>query len=565
MSPLLMGSRTAPAPDPGVLLARAGDLAAAVVDGGAQLPPEDAGAAQEVVEKVRDRVRLGDGHVVAVLAGATGSGKSSLFNALVGHDVSPVGVRRPTTSTPAAAVWGDAPAAELLDWLGIERRHGVDPTDRLGGVVGSLDGLLLVDLPDLDSRETAHRLETDRLLERCDVFVWVTDPQKYADAVLHDDYVRRLADHEASMLVVLNQADRLGGTDDVRACRDDLRRLLTDDAVEPTAVLTTSAVTGAGVDELRQRLANTVAGRAVVHHRLATDLGGAARALRRGVGDTEPALEGEASYGGLVTALGRAAGVPVVLDAVEADHRRASLARTGWLFTRWRRHLSADPLTRLRLGVGAIPGVAGLRGEDVRGDVRALLGRSSLPAPSAGARSAVRLATTDLTDRASQGLPLRWAQAVQDTASPDRTRLEERLDRAVTGTSLRVPDPLSWRVLGALQWGLGAAAVLGLLWALAVFVVAWFRLPTLPGVDLGPLPLWLVLLVVGVVGGLGLAALGRVLAGRGAVRRRRLVARRLDEAVGEVAVEQVVDPVRAVLARHARVRTRLDSALPDPR
>ena len=33
------------------------------------------------------------------LAGATGSGKSSLFNALLGEEVSAPGVRRPTTGT----------------------------------------------------------------------------------------------------------------------------------------------------------------------------------------------------------------------------------------------------------------------------------------------------------------------------------------------------------------------------------------------------------------------------------------------------------------------------------
>ena len=37
---------------------------------------------------------------VVALAGATGSGKSSLFNALVGEEVAQAGTRRPTTSTP---------------------------------------------------------------------------------------------------------------------------------------------------------------------------------------------------------------------------------------------------------------------------------------------------------------------------------------------------------------------------------------------------------------------------------------------------------------------------------
>ena len=64
-----------------------------------------------VVAKVEERTALVGGHTVVALAGATGSGKSSLFNALVGSPVATVGVRRPTTSTPTAAIWGDEPSA----------------------------------------------------------------------------------------------------------------------------------------------------------------------------------------------------------------------------------------------------------------------------------------------------------------------------------------------------------------------------------------------------------------------------------------------------------------------
>lgn len=50
---------------------------------------------------------------------------------------------------------------------------------------------------------------------------WVTDPQKYADARLHDDYVSALATHEAVTMVVLNQSDRLSDAE-VDQCRTDL-------------------------------------------------------------------------------------------------------------------------------------------------------------------------------------------------------------------------------------------------------------------------------------------------------------------------------------------------------
>ncbi|MCB2557781.1 50S ribosome-binding GTPase, partial [Listeria monocytogenes] len=80
---------------------------------------------------------------VVALAGATGSGKSSLFNALAGADLAAVGVPRPTTAEAMAAVRGDG-AQALLDWLGVQRRY------RLAADPGSQGGLVLLDLPDHD-------------------------------------------------------------------------------------------------------------------------------------------------------------------------------------------------------------------------------------------------------------------------------------------------------------------------------------------------------------------------------------------------------------------------------
>ncbi|UUZ43887.1 GTPase [Janibacter limosus] len=184
--------------------ARADALSGALGTGGARLEPAPAARAGEVVDKVRERTSPVGGHTVVALAGATGSGKSSLFNALVGAEVARSGMRRPTTSTPTAAVWGSEPAGELLDWLSVGTRHRVEGPD-----TDRLDGLVLVDLPDFDSRESAHREEATRVLELVDVFVWVTDPQKYADAVLHDDYVAVLREYGAVTIVVLNRVDRL--------------------------------------------------------------------------------------------------------------------------------------------------------------------------------------------------------------------------------------------------------------------------------------------------------------------------------------------------------------------
>src|SRR5688500_11156011 len=213
MSPLKMGTRKTAGISADQLRDKAKDLADGVDFGGRQLDPDLAAKAQTLIQKIESRTAIAGGHTVVALAGATGSGKSSLFNALVGSDVAKIGARRPTTSRPSAAVWGEESATELLDWLKVGQRHHVPAGEPAGSSagepaddeLGSLNGLVLLDLPDFDSRELSHRAEAERILELVDVFVWVTDPQKYADARLHDDYLRAMSTHDAVTVIVLNQ------------------------------------------------------------------------------------------------------------------------------------------------------------------------------------------------------------------------------------------------------------------------------------------------------------------------------------------------------------------------
>lgn len=100
--------------DPSRLEARSRALADAIELGNGQLDAAAVEDAERIVRKVDERTAIVGSHTVVALAGATGSGKSSLFNAVVGAEVAQPGVRRPTTSTPTAAVWGMEPAGELL-------------------------------------------------------------------------------------------------------------------------------------------------------------------------------------------------------------------------------------------------------------------------------------------------------------------------------------------------------------------------------------------------------------------------------------------------------------------
>ncbi|MCT9084467.1 YfjP family GTPase, partial [Streptomyces fulvoviolaceus] len=236
--------------------------------------------AGRVLDEAAARRRLSGQHTVVAIAGATGSGKSQLFNSLAGVPISETGVRRPTTAAPIACSWSDG-AASLIERLGIPPRLRRRPLQS-AEAEAQLRGLVLIDLPDHDSAAVQHREQVDRILALVDAVVWVVDPEKYADAVLHERYLRPMAGHAEVMFVVLNQIDRLPGeaTDQVL---DDLRRLLDEDGIalgeygEPGAtVLALSALTGDGVGELREALGQFVAERGAPARRIAADVDAAA-------------------------------------------------------------------------------------------------------------------------------------------------------------------------------------------------------------------------------------------------------------------------------------------------
>src|SRR5580698_1846200 len=227
--------------------------------------------AEAVLKRAGERLRLSSNHTVVALAGGTGSGKSTLFNALSGATFSPPGVTRPMTRHVHACVWGMQGAAPLLDWLGVQRRHRYARASVLDSGESDLDGLILLDLPDHDSVVTASMAAVDRLSKLADMVIWVLDPQKYADAAVHNRYLIPLAGHAAVFTVVLNQVDVLS-PQQARDCGEDLRRLLDGEGLTDTPLLAVSARTGLGIVELRDLLMETVTRNRTVTDRIAADI-----------------------------------------------------------------------------------------------------------------------------------------------------------------------------------------------------------------------------------------------------------------------------------------------------
>jgi GTP-binding protein EngB required for normal cell division len=522
----------------------------------AGLSPELLADAEQLLDRAGERLRLSDEHTVVAFAGGTGSGKSSLFNKLAGASLSAVGVTRPVTRYPHACVWGAAGSGPLLEWLGVPRRFRYTRGSALDRGEQSLNGLVLLDLPDHDSVATGTSSKVAELVGMADLMVWVLDPQKYADAAVHQRYLVPLAGHSDVIAVVLNQSDLLS-PEQIEECAGDLRRLLDSEGLQDAQVLITSAETGDGVDRLAAMLGQAVSERRATGARISADLDGIAEEFKpyAALKEAAGALPGQADVGvpasevvDLEDAFARAAGVSAVVDALASARELRAVDYVGWPIAWLAERLTGrNPVRKIRLGK---------LWEEVRGIAAG---------PSGAQQAEIDTALTKFADAVGKSLPKPWSQtsrsAVRSRAGEIPGALGSAMGKSLPSENAVVPW---WRLVGAVQGLLLGCVIVCLAWigALVTFGVrhTQSRVPRLFS-DASLLPWVIAAIAVLLVGGCLIAWVCDNLVEKAAQRERQRLQEAMRASVDVVAREMAILPAEQELAEYRRFRDELTIAL----
>ena len=571
--------------------------------------------AAATLERLSQRRELSTEHTVIGFFGATGSGKSTLFNAIAGQNIALSAPTRPTTSTVQAAIWEAEGSEELLDWLGIDKRvypqtqalaaegeasdgNGAGKHNKAGGAaapnavtepapglfnrirraVGGrgemrtrTGGLILLDMPDFDSVTTTNRDLAARMMRYVDVLVWVVDPQKYADAVIHRDFMVPLAASGAQALCVLNQADKLAPAE-VPAVLASLTRLLQAEGTDAhllAAPIAVSARTGEGVDVLRDLLAQVAAAKSLSLQRTDAQLHATASQLRTYAGGEGTVLAGAYALEAeqkLVKACYTSSQAEQVLQAATASYRRTAGQHTGWILTRWMSRLKADPLRRLHLGqqdetksTSKAEKSAGMLGSDSENAPE--LVASSLPPLSAAQKAGMANAVRQYSKQMANRIDEPWKRSMKEAALSREAELPELLERDMVRIDYglgRTRAP--WVIFNALQWIALLSALAGVAWLTLISGMAYLQiqLPPAPTPEGSPVPLPTLLLLLGVLLGIASAGVGRLLTAMGSRYYARKLRGRLQTGVEKAVQTCVVAPVQQEAKRLNAYRKALD-------
>lgn len=357
------------------LIAATASLAGTVAATSMPLDLPSAGEARELrhrlVDQFRDhllpRLRDRNAPLLVVVGGSTGAGKSTLVNTVVGEVVSRTGVLRPTTRSSVLVHHPEDHDAFASDRIlgslarassggGAGRVPSEDP-----GVLTLVEstrlpvGVGLLDTPDIDSVASTNRDLSRQMLSAADLWLFVTTPSRYADAVPWD-LLAQAAERGTEVAVVLDRVER----DELPEVHPHLREMLDRAGLERASLLVVPAAHD--VDGMLPRSAITTVMEYLVGHAgtAASRRAVADRTLRGALNSMAPRVQGVAA--GVADQVDAIGDLAARLDAAHA-HAVASLVEAiddgrvlrGEVLARWHDFVGAGDLLRwLEEGIGRI-------------------------------------------------------------------------------------------------------------------------------------------------------------------------------------------------------------------
>ncbi|MBH0024482.1 dynamin family protein [Salinibacterium sp. SWN248] len=316
-----------------------------------------AAAVRQIDDYIRPRLADLDAPLLAVVGGSTGSGKSTIVNALLGVATTRAGVIRPTTRQPilvhAPVDAGWFASDRVLPGLARVRGRisapgtpassaGDTPEESRIGELMLLEhesvprSLAIIDAPDIDSVADENRALATQLLAAADLWLFVTTANRYADAVPWR-LLESAAARSITVGIVLNRVPP-GALDEILP---DLQSMLSERGLSDAPVFSIEEqrlddlgmLPASAVEQPREWLSGIAGDRAERSRIAARTLSGAISELDRQVVVIADARQQQLDW--LDAAhVAAAAQYDAALDAVDAATQNGALMR-GEVLARW--------------------------------------------------------------------------------------------------------------------------------------------------------------------------------------------------------------------------------------